>query len=176
MTIHIPINDSRVHVLAISDGGPDIPEQTYLTGPALEAEPLMRALGAEVAAEHVEVFKIKDLLPLSLREYLHQAHDIPKDAFASDMGRLDGLDGAVIVLAPAALRGVAGLNPQPHLTHVGAYGAPVPDDTPQPLPKAVRQRALSESGKPTAAGRSRLPLRVIVLLALLAAAGLILLF
>lgn len=139
MSVAVPPNDSRVHVFAVSDGGDPIPVQTYLTGPAEDVVPLQAALGAQVDAHHVEAFQLADIAPLMLRDYLAQAHDVPRDAMAGDAVKLDSLSGMVVVVAPRALLGLDALAPAKHLTHVGAYGAPVPDDTPGALPKATMQ-------------------------------------
>ncbi|KIT17103.1 hypothetical protein [Jannaschia aquimarina] len=139
MTIDLPPRDRRIHVFAVSDGGEAIPHQTYLGGTASDGAALRAALGAQIDPTHAEVFAISDILPMTLRDYLSQAHDIPPANLVADAAKLDALSGDVVVLAPAALEGVSVLQPAAHLTHMGAYDPVEADDTPRPLPRAVKE-------------------------------------
>ena len=175
MPLDLPPRDRRVHVLSVSDGGPRIPHQTYLGGTTEAGEALREALGAEVDAAHAEVFAVRDVAPMGLRDYLAQAHDIPPDRLASDAARLDGLSGDVVVLAPRALEAVRRLEPAPHLTHVGAYAPAEVDDTPRQLPPAAREPKLAEPAAPGPAGGTRTRTILMAVLAGLALAVLIVL-
>ncbi|WP_308915772.1 hypothetical protein [Jannaschia sp. LMIT008] len=135
MPIELPPRDTRVHVFSVSEGGDPIPHQTFLAAGA-DGAALRRALGAEVDTTHAEVFAVKDIAGMGLRDYVAQAHDVPREAMAGDAAKLDHLSGDVIVLSPRAVEGVRELDPAPHLTHVGAYQPEQPDAAPRDLPPA----------------------------------------
>jgi hypothetical protein len=114
--------------------------QTYLsrlTDPPADATPLGEAFGAEIDETHAEVFAVDDIAPMSLRDYLAQSQDVPAATLAADAGRLDGLSGDVVVLAPRAVEGVRALHPRPELTHIGSYLPAGADDAPRPLDAPV---------------------------------------
>ncbi|MFO6465803.1 hypothetical protein ACK8OR_15525 [Jannaschia sp. KMU-145] len=152
MTLTLPPNDPRIHVFSVSDGPLRLAHQTYLsqlTDPPADALPLETALGASVDATYAEVFAIDDIAPMTLRDYLAQAHDIPADALSADAARLDALSGDVVVLAPRAVDGVATLTPRPELTHIGSYSTAQADDTPVTLPPAAREPRIATPGAAT---------------------------
>lgn len=137
MTYPIPLRDPRIHVFSVSDGALKLDHQTYLSrltepgdGPSLD-----EAFGAAIDATYAEVFAIADIAPMTLRDYLAQAHDIPQDALSPDAAKLDALSGDVVVLAAGAVAGVETLAPRPELTAIGAY-APVQANRQADLPKA----------------------------------------
>ncbi|UWQ22713.1 hypothetical protein [Jannaschia sp. W003] len=139
MSIPIPPNDTRVHVFRLRGEGDPIPTQTFLEGGGDHAR-VRAALGAsDVDPAQVEVFAVSDIAPMSVRDYLAQAHDVPQAAMAADGARLDALTGRVMVAGPRALRGVAALEPEAGVEHVGAYGTPVADDSPQAMPRAASE-------------------------------------
>ena len=173
MTIELPPRDPRVHVLAVTGDSGSIPHQTYLGGSASDGRALRDALGAEVDTTHAEVFAIRDIAPMSLRDYIAQAHDVPADRMQGDAATLDGLGGDVVVLAPRAIEGVAALDPTPDLDYIGAYAVAEADDTPRELPPAAREPRLAEPDPPADAGPRRRAILWIVLGALIAAALLV---
>ena len=175
MSIEIPPRDPRVHVLSVSDGGTPIPHQTYLTGTDADAAPLRAALGADIDAAHAEVFAVSDIAPMSLRDYLAQAHDVPPGRLTADAARLDALSGHVVVLAPRAVEPVRELRPAAHLTHIGAYPTAEADDTPVELPRAAREPGVATPGASTGSPAQRRTIVWAVLGALALAALLILL-
>lgn len=145
MALDLPPRDQRVHVFAVTGEGPPIPHQTYLGGTAPAGEALRAALGAdEVDTTHAEVFAASDIAPMSVRDYVAQAHDVPQANMAGDADALDTLAGDVVVLAPRAVERVRRLDPGPGLRHVGAYPVAEADDTPRELPPAAREPRLAE--------------------------------
>ena len=170
MTIELPPRDLRVHVLAVTGDSGAIPHQTYLGGSVSDGEALRDALGADVDTTHAEVFAVRDIAPMTLRDYIAQAHDVPPARMEGDGATLDGLAGDVVVLAPRAVEGVRALDPSPMLDYVGAYAVAEADDTPRELPPAAREPSLAEPDPPARAGMRRRAILWIVLGALVLAA------
>ena len=175
MTFPLQPRDPRVHVFSISDGALKLAHRTYLapTEETAGTTSVPDALGAPVAADHVEVFAIRDVAPMGLRSYLAQAHDISPAAMEADSGRLDALSGDVLIVAPRAVEGVAALEPRPELTHIGSYAPAEADMAPRDLPPAAtpereERAARTEPGKPL--DRSRI---LWIVAAALVVAGLI---
>lgn len=70
--------------------------------------PLREALGAETLdPEHVEVFDAADLAGVGLPGYLIDGHAVPEDQIAPLRGRLDALDGTLMVVTSRAFGGTA---------------------------------------------------------------------
>lgn len=143
MTLTLTARDPRIHVFSVSDGPMRLAHQTYLSRLGDDAArdggatPLALAFGADIDATYAEVFAIADIAPMTLREYLSQAHDIPEATLSGDAARLDALSGDVVVLAPRAVEGAGAMQPDPQLTHIGSY-APADATTPAPdLPPAT---------------------------------------
>ncbi|MEM7710159.1 MAG: hypothetical protein AAF264_05295 [Pseudomonadota bacterium] len=172
MTYPIPPSDPRIHVFSVSDGTLKLDHQTYLSrlsapgdGPSLSD-----ALGAEVDATYAEVFAMADIAPMSLRDYLAEAHDILPDVLTADAARLDALSGDVVVLAPAAVDGLATLAPRPEITPIGAYAPIEADDTRRALPSAAPQPGIATPATSTGARSANRRILWMVLGALVLAA------
>lgn len=155
MTLALYPNDHRIHVFELGSGPMRLARRTYLSG-GEEAEgdtSLDEAFGAPVDPAHVEVFTLEDVAPLSLRDYLAQAHDIPQAALAADRARLDAVRGQVVIVAPRAVAGIDALDPDPQLGHIGSYAPMAADDAPRDLPRATGSGA---AARPIADPRGRL--------------------
>jgi hypothetical protein len=180
MPYDIPPRDPRIHVFSVSDGQMTLTHQTYLsrlTEPeAPSAVPLVEAVGADIDATYAEVFAVGDLAPMSLRDYLAQAHDVPADTLAADAAKLDALSGDVVVLAPRAVEGIAALSPRPELTPIGAYAPAGADMTPKPLPKAGYQPRPATPAVATGSPTSNRTIVLVVAAALVLAVVLVMLF
>ena len=173
MSLTIPPRDPRIHVFSVSDGKLKLAHQTYLS--QLSEQPadtvvLPDAFGAAIDATYAEVFAIRDIEPMGLRDYLTQAHDIPAETLARDAARLDGLAGDVVVLAAGSLDGVRTLYPRPELTHIGSYLTVEADNAPRDLPPAVKEPHLAEPDSSPEPPVRRGLIPAIVVLALLLAA------
>lgn len=176
MRLDLPPRDPRIHVFSVAAGPIRLARRTYLSGaePTGDETPLAEAFGASVDATHAEVFAVEDVAPLTLRDYLAQAHDIPQAALSVDRARLDAVRGQVAILAPRAVDGLDALDPEPQLVHLGSYAPTRPDDAPRELPPAARGRATPRAE--AARGRSVPPRTILwIVLAALGLAGLILL-
>ncbi|MGB3406404.1 MAG: hypothetical protein WBA67_02830 [Jannaschia sp.] len=152
MTLTLPPRDPRIHVFSVSDGGLTLAHQTFLSRLSEtpeDAVSLADAFAAPIDNTYAEVFAIGDVSPMSLRDYLAQAHDIPVDLLAVDAARLDALSGDVVVLAPRALEGGGTLHPRGELTHIGSYATAEADNAPRDLPPAVRDPALAAPDVPS---------------------------
>ncbi|MEM7644437.1 MAG: hypothetical protein AAF366_18210 [Pseudomonadota bacterium] len=168
MTYPILPHDPRIHVFSVSDGALELDHQTYLSrltepghGPSLAD-----AFGAEIDATYAEVFAVADIAPMTLRDYLGQAHDIPGEALVADAAKLDALSGDVVVLAPGAVAGVETLAPRPELTAIGAY-APAQANMQADLPKAdLTPAAGPEASPPSAPPGARRTLVWVIVIAL----------
>ncbi|MEM9797536.1 MAG: hypothetical protein AAF919_13675 [Pseudomonadota bacterium] len=166
MSLALQARDPRIHVFSVSDGGVALAHQTYLsqlTDPPANTTPLTEAVGAGIDPTYAEVFAIKDIAPMGLRDYLAQAHDIPPETLAGDAARLDALEGDVVVLAPKAVEGVAALAPRPELTHIGSYAPAEVDDTPRRLPPAAKEPGLATPATATGtAGQRRIVVWIVL--------------
>lgn len=176
MTLTFVPRDPRIHVFSVSDGDLSLAHQTYLSrlsGPDAGDVPLANAFGAAIDATYCEVFSVDDISPMTLREYLAQAHDIKAEVLAPDAARLDALSGDVVVLAPLAVEGVTTLSPRPELTHIGSYAPAEVDNTPRDLPPGIKQTQLTELPEATSPPVPRKIIAWIAVAALLAAAILV---
>ncbi|PWJ16979.1 hypothetical protein [Jannaschia seohaensis] len=162
--------DPRIHVFSVSDGSVSLAHQTYLSrleeAPPEGATPLRDAFGAEIDTTYAEVFAISDIAPLSLRDYLAQAHDIPAETLAAQAARLDALSGDVAVLAPRAVEGLSELHPRPELTHIGSFAPAEVDNVPRELPPAAKTPGIATPAAATGAPLQRRKITLIVLAAL----------
>ena len=182
MTLTLTPRDPRIHVFSVSDGPMRLAHQTYLSRLGQTAErdggatPLAHALGAEIDPTYAEVFAIADIAPMSLRDYLAQAHDIPEAALAADAARLDALSGDVVVLAPRAVEGAGAMQPDPQLTQIGSYTPAAPETRAPDLPPATPPEPRIATPAATAdAGPASRTILWTVLAALVVAVGLMLL-
>ncbi|MDB2408088.1 hypothetical protein N9W17_06210 [Jannaschia sp.] len=179
MTLSLLPRDPRIHVFSVSDGPMSLAHQTYLSpleDLPRDATPLREAFGAEIDATYAEVFAVTDIAPMSLRDYLGQAHDVPSEALAPEATRLDALSGDVAVLAPRAVEGVAVLHPRPELTHIGSFAPAEADFTPGALPEAGAAPAIATPAVATGAPLQQRTITWVVLagLALVVALALLL--
>lgn len=110
---------------------------------AAEAARLQAMLGVDVIdPTYTETFAVKDIADLGLSRYIATAMDVPMEALAPDRGRLDALEGEVLIVLSRALGYKAQtLRPGPDLTFIGAYEmadvpltGPVPAPPPEPMP------------------------------------------
>ncbi len=150
MPLDLQPRDPRIHVFAVRPGPVRLARRTYLSGAEETGEetPLEEAFGAPVAASHAEVFALGDIAPLSLRDYLAQAHDVPQAALSVDRGRLDAARGVVAILAPRAVAGLDALAPVEQIEHLGSYVPVRADDVPRALPPSARAAAARAPAAP----------------------------
>ena len=74
---------------------------------------------------YVEVFRPRDMQPMTLSRYLVDGIGLPRDAVAEDRVKLDALSGHVLLLLSGALAGQgAVIEETPELTHIGTYREP----------------------------------------------------
>ncbi|GIT89736.1 hypothetical protein JANAI62_07790 [Jannaschia pagri] len=178
MILTLPPRDTHIHVFSVSDGPLTLAHQTYLSRlsslPA-EATPLAEAFGAPVDATYVEVFALSDIAPMSLTDYLAQAHDVAPAPLSAHAARLDALSGDVVILAPGALEAGGDLTPRSELTHIARLPLAEADNAPRDLPPAAKDPSAVEP-RPSS-GRDGIPRRIIlwiVAASLLLAAALLL--
>lgn len=168
----IASQDTRVHLLAVSDLGPELTPATHLS--RLRGEdgnsPLPAMLGHPgLDMNGVEVFEVEDVRGLGLPAYLGEAYDIPPEALASDVARLRALEGTVVVLTPRALgRMPLTLDLPPSLTLIGAWHPAQADNAPRPTPDVDLSPAPTQT-TPAKQGAMRLPGWLFVALLLVAA-------
>ena len=179
MTLELRPRDPRVHVFRLGEGPMRLARRTYLSGAEEtgEAAPLAEALGAEVDPGHVEVFAAADMVPLSLRDYLAQAYDVPQEAMAADRDALDAATGTLVIVSPRAVDGLSSLEPDPQLSHLASYASTQPDGAPRGLPPAASRAARPASAEPEREPGRPLASRGVLWIVLLslALAGLVLL-
>ena len=118
-TLDIPANQSgviRVFALSMTDA-----EAKALRD---DAGAINAALGAEVDAEHIEVFPLSDLEGVGITGYLTEGNAVPAQDIAPDRAKLERLGGWVMIVFSRAFGGQANtLTPIPALTLIGTYGA-----------------------------------------------------
>ncbi|WP_102110373.1 hypothetical protein [Oceaniglobus roseus] len=130
---------------------------------------------------HAELVNVSDLAPLGLASYLTEGLGVRPEEVRAVRGRLDALEGHVLILRAAAHRGATGLRPDPRLTLIATLHeeAAAPAAL-TPLRSEGAKGTLSRPSEPepTAAkgreGRSRWLILAAVILVVLA--GLALLF
>ncbi|MEL6586426.1 MAG: hypothetical protein AAFQ50_07155 [Pseudomonadota bacterium] len=169
MSLMIPAGDPHIHVFSVAqDGTLDLAHQTFLSRlkePA-DTTPLAAAFGAPIDTTYVEVFAIADIAPMTLREYLVQAHDVPPAALEQVSNRLDALRGDVVVLAPKAMPAGGTLAPHADLTLVGSFAPPDVNSKPVKLPPAAKEPSVADPADPSGAPIGRTLIGGIVLAAL----------
>ena len=107
------------------------------------------ALGLPEAPDmrYVEVFRPRDMQPMSLTDYLVEGIGLPRDAVTADRARLDALSGHVLLLLSGALGGRSGrIVETPELTHIGTYREPPNMPSFEKLPSDGAKGALGQSG------------------------------
>lgn len=92
---------------------------------ALRDDPaaISSALGADVDADHVEVFPVSDLEGVGLVGYLAEGNAVPMDQLTPDRAKLDKLGGWVLIVFSRAFGDApTALTPASSLTLIGTYG------------------------------------------------------
>lgn len=128
--IEVPAHEKdRVRVFAVN-GGSDVGglRQTFLSQlegetPLPKPETLAALLGTDaVDPAYVEIFPVGDIAELGLSRYLTDALDVRQEALAPDRGKLDALDGSVMIVLSKAFGGHAvSFTPGAALTLIGVY-------------------------------------------------------
>ncbi|WP_425093137.1 hypothetical protein [Tropicimonas sp. S265A] len=132
----------------------------------------------DVDPSHVELFPASDVAELGLTAYLQQALDVTEDSVIADRGKLDALQGYVLLVLSAAFAGRAvQLRPGPDLTLIGTYPtAPLTQPGAKPLPTPERANMPPPDRAPPVQS-ARLgtgTIAVVVVVALIIAAALVL--
>jgi hypothetical protein len=97
-------------------------------------------LGQPVTEDKVEIFPLADLAGVGLPGYLREGHAVPSDQIARDHGKLDALDGYVMLVRSGAFgdNGVT-LTPSKDVTLIGTYGEVEADMSVTPMESAAAQ-------------------------------------
>ncbi len=131
--------------------------------------------GLDLDPSRVEVFPSTVLEAMGLAAYLREGYGIPEEDLSRTAAALDAMKGLVILVASAAFRGEAvTLDPKPGIRFVGAFSEPSMAPPEKMAPTSAAEGVLSPEAvsAPTEVRRgSSWPL---ILLALIAAAGLVL--
>ncbi|MEQ6248906.1 hypothetical protein ABMC89_08445 [Sulfitobacter sp. HNIBRBA3233] len=143
-----------VRVFAISKPIPDMSRQIASGGKSAVASDL---LGHGVDERDIELFAISDLAGMGLAAYLAEGYGIPREALGADRGRLDGLDGYVLLLHSSVARdGAVTVTPDPALTLIGTYAEPTRSRAAAPIRTEAARPHSAETATPTRPVKSRL--------------------
>ncbi|MBW4710547.1 hypothetical protein KX928_22395 [Roseobacter sp. YSTF-M11] len=81
-----------------------------------------------------EIFPVSDLTGVGLSGYLGEGYAVGDEQLAADRGKLDGLDGYVLLLFSDSFAGAeTTLTPSPELTLIGTYTEARPSDDVTPI-------------------------------------------
>lgn len=140
-TMHINGSDTATVRLFALDLSPEDVEP-FVTEAGPDAWPLRAALGAEaLRADFVDTVRIEDLGEMTLSAYLTEAHGVPRDALSDMRGRIDALDGHVVILPAQAFGGVSqDLRVADPLRWVGTFGEI------RPAPRGPKLRSTAAQG------------------------------
>lgn len=109
-----------------------------------------------VTPEDIELFAISDLEGVGLPAYLTDGYDIDKDTVRLDRGRLDALDGYVLLLfSRISNDGDVSLNVSADLTLIGTYTEPKAANTAAPIASSSAEPYSGAAPAPKAPTRSR---------------------
>ncbi|WP_295074551.1 hypothetical protein [Tabrizicola sp.] len=93
---------------------------------------------------HVELFDVADLSDIGLAGYLTEGLGVPEEALAADRGRLQAVQGPVLILLSKALHGrEVVLTLDPRLQLIGTYREDRPPVHFEPLPTATSEGVLA---------------------------------
>lgn len=131
-TIVIPkLEQGVIRVFAISR---PISEMSRLLESTDKHEVATGLLNHPVEADMIELIALPDLAGVGLHGYLSEGYGVDTDALNRDAGRLDALDGYVLLLFSnvSAAQEVT-LVPAAELTLIGTYAEPKPVNTAAPI-------------------------------------------
>ncbi|MGJ8544231.1 MAG: hypothetical protein ACSHWZ_02225 [Sulfitobacter sp.] len=136
--IAIPAAETGViRVFAVNRAVPEIAKAIRLQG---KAEAASELLGQSLPGRGIELFPTSDLDGVGLPAYLADGYALDPAEIARDHGRLDGLDGYVLLLFSSAFDGAsAQITPRAGLTLIGTYREAQPDNTAAPIDSAAAQ-------------------------------------
>lgn len=104
-------------------------------------------LGQDIAKDGAELFPVSDLAGIGLSGYLAAGYTVPESQLADTRGKLDALEGYVLLVFSAAFEGRTGmLSPGSDLTLIGTFGETQPDMVVRVLDSEAAQ---PYSGTPT---------------------------
>lgn len=120
-TVSIPAGEIGViRVFAVNRAIPTMKRAIASTGKSAVAAELC---GQPLTENGYEIFPVSDLTGVGLPTYLTDGFTVPADEIANDRGRLDALDGYVLIVFSSAFEGAsASLTFGADLTLIGTYG------------------------------------------------------
>jgi len=168
-----PGERGQIRVFAINRPAADI---AAMLAAAPKADVARALLGApHLDTKSAELFPVSDLDGLGLAQYLVEGYEVPEETLSEDRRKLDALDGYVLLIFSDSFGGAAAeLTPSADLTAIGSYAETLPDHRQRPT---VTPSAALYSGthatSPVSARRGS-AMRVLLLVALAVALGLML--
>lgn len=137
-TIDIPANEhGRTRLFAINRPATEVSRALKSGSAATLAQEL---LGQPVEADKVEIFPLADLEGVGLPGYLREGHGVPEDQIARDHGKLEALDGYVLLVRAGAFGSdKATIAPSRDVTLIGTYGEDAGDMSVTPMESAAAQ-------------------------------------
>lgn len=113
----------------------NLPEERISPFREGDADRIAAALGVDqVDHDHVEVVRVEDLQPIGLSEYLAEGYGVPEEALSEDKGRLDTLEGHVLLVRSQAFGGAdTRISPAEDVTLIGAYREPSASPSFEPI-------------------------------------------
>lgn len=153
--LHIPrLELGVVRVFAVSRPMADMARALRQSGKSAIASEL---LGHDVTADDIELFALSDLTGVGLSRYLADGYDIDAEALRRDHGRLDALDGYVLLLFSAVAQAQAvTITPGPDLTLIGTYTEPKGNHAAAPVAVEAALPYTGVAADPKAAPRYRI--------------------
>lgn len=126
-------------------------------------------LSHAVTAEDIEIFAVSDLAGVGLSAYLTDGYNINKEAIRVDHGRLEALDGYVLLLfSRVSKEGDVTLNVGADLTLIGTYTEPQAAHAAKPITSSSAEPYSGVTTTPKAPTRSRVGSALTALVALAA--------
>ena len=164
MTLTIIPHEKSVSVFAINLSDDEVENRRKAGGAAAGL------LGVDqLDPSWAEIVKVDDLTGIGLTGYLTDGYDIEDSALAGDRGRLNALDGHVLVLSSRAFTARTEITPGPELRHIGTYAEPQDTRIPEaPISEAAEGILPGPTTDPAAAQRlGSGPLAAIIIVAVL---------
>lgn len=152
---------STLHLLHVDL--PDRAIERFVTMAGTGEWPLKYSLGAtKLRPAFIETVDLRDLGPMSLSQYLSEAHDVPARALGADKPRIDALDGHVIILPPQAFENTSQtLHIATPLRHIGSYAASGAKGR-GPALRSPSSKGSGAGGAPAAMGSLTKPMMIAV--------------
>lgn len=137
-TYHIPNNEyGQVRVFAINRTAADMADDIENTGKTAVVSAL---IGQDLPASGFELFPIDDLTGVGLSGYLGQGYDVPPEQLVKARGKLDALEGYVLLVFSSAFAGRdTTLTTTAGLTLIGTFGEAQPNMQNTPIESGSAQ-------------------------------------